>query len=382
MDDTSRCAVLVPVFGSIEPEVDDKLRELANRGYKVRILRGSSQIDLARSTLATRAIRDGFTETMWIDADVVFDPNDVDRIRSHGKPFTAGLYVKKGRKEFAGKFRDGFTGAKFGVGGSLLEMEYVAMGFTHIRAEVYEKIANELSMPSCVGGYEGERVTPYFVPMLVQEGENLCYMSEDFSFCCRARQVGYAPFADTTIFLGHVGKKQFTWNDLAPDQNFESLQLGTSESAPTNESVPMQNESPTTSNSMSGKLYEQLGRKQEVIEAQDAAYQAILDLLAGVVSGEIDPARILVNRTDRSWTMASQGERPAMPGTINGLPVCVVAPNGPSVEELKADKAMLLGAIKALQRGTLQLDEFEINGDDCKVVLKSRNEPVEQPAGT
>lgn len=379
MDSPEQCAVLVPAFGAIEPEVEASLSQLADRGYVVRILRGSSQIDLARSTLATRALRDGFEETMWIDADVAFNPDDVDRIRANNQPFTAGLYVKKGRKEFAGKFKDGTNGATFGIGGSLLEMQYVGMGFTHIRREVYETIASELQLPSCLGGYEGERVTPYFIPAPVQEGEDLCYLSEDFSFCTRARQVGFAPLADTRIKLGHIGKKKYTWDDLVPQQEIDSLCIGVDQAAvdaAKEESAPATQSDP----SMSAKLYEQLGRKQETIEAQDAAYQALMDLLAKVVSGDIATSRLLVNLTARTWEVSAQGERPAMPATVNGQPVCIIAPEAPDfvgeIGKLKADKAMLLGAIEACQRGTLSLDEFEINGDDCKVVLKSRSETV------
>lgn len=77
---------------------------------------------------------------------------------------------------------------------------------------------------------------------------------------------------------------------------------------------------------MSQKLYEQLGRKQERIEDQDAAYGALLDLLAKVVTGEIDRSRVLVNLTDRSWSYAPPGQRPPLPATINGLPQVAVAP--------------------------------------------------------
>jgi len=77
---------------------------------------------------------------------------------------------------------------------------------------------------------------------------------------------------------------------------------------------------------MSDKLYADLGKKQERIEQLDAAYNALLGLLAGVVAGNIDRSRVLVNLTDRSWSLSAAGERPGLPATINGLPECVVAP--------------------------------------------------------
>lgn len=309
--DRSKCVILVPVASGIEPETEACLRELAARGYEVRTLRGSSQVDLARSTLATLAVRDGFEETLWIDADTVFQPEDVERIRRHGKPITAGLYLRKkqGQPEFAAKFV--LPRATFGTGGGLLEMVYVGMGFTHVRREVYEAIGHAL--PSCGGGYEGEKVTPYFLPVLAQEGDGLTYLSEDYSFCLRAKMAGFQVLADTTIKLGHVGRYSYTWDEFAPRRPFESLQLG--------EPAPQE----STEEPMSAKLYEQLGRKQERIEELDTAYDALLGLLAGVVEGSIDRGRVIVNLTERSWSLSPEGQRPAMPATVNGLPKCVVA---------------------------------------------------------
>lgn len=73
-------------------------------------------------------------------------------------------------------------------------------------------------------------------------------------------------------------------------------------------------------------LYAMLGKKQAQLEAQDAAYGSLLQLMASVVSGAVDPARLLINMTERSWMMAPPGQVPPMPATINGLPLCVTAP--------------------------------------------------------
>lgn len=74
------------------------------------------------------------------------------------------------------------------------------------------------------------------------------------------------------------------------------------------------------------QLFERLGRALVEIEDRSNSYATLLDLLAKVVSGEIDPSRVIVNLTDKTWGYAAPGERPPMPATINGLPKCVVAP--------------------------------------------------------
>ena len=46
--------------------------------------------------MATDALSDGYEETMWIDSDVDFHPDSVDRLRSHGlADRLAALYAQR-----------------------------------------------------------------------------------------------------------------------------------------------------------------------------------------------------------------------------------------------------------------------------------------------
>ena len=81
MSPTSHCVILVPVGGAIDPGCEDALRELERRGYVVWRVRGFSAIDAARNQMANDALAQRFDELMWIDSDIVFDPDDVDRLR-------------------------------------------------------------------------------------------------------------------------------------------------------------------------------------------------------------------------------------------------------------------------------------------------------------
>lgn len=217
MNDKSKCVVLVPVARYIEPQTDDLLKQLAGRGYDVRYLRGASMVDLARSTMATQALRDGYEETFWIDSDMAFDPDDVDKIRSHKLPICAGMYPCKGPKRFAGKLMEAGQQVIFGEGGGLIEVDKVGFGFVHIRRQVYEAIM-ERTRPAA-GGYDGREVIPFFRPMISQG----TYLSEDFSFCTRAAMAGFSIKVDTTIKLGHIGNKTYTWDDLASDEQFDTV---------------------------------------------------------------------------------------------------------------------------------------------------------------
>lgn len=227
------CAILIPVHHAIEPECEDALRELSNRGYPVIVLRGSSAIDMARNDLANQAIDAGYEETFWIDADVVFRPDDVDKLRAYNLPFVAGLYPRKGRKGFACKFWPTTEDIVFGIGGGLRSIEYVGFGFTHVRAEVYRKMTSELKLPRVEGGYTlGKKIIPYFLPMILPDVANpdeLVYWAEDASFCKRAQMAGFDVKADTSIRLEHIGPRKWSWEDFGSQPTYNSLKFSTVE---------------------------------------------------------------------------------------------------------------------------------------------------------
>ncbi len=174
-------------------------------------------------------------------------------------------------------------------------MVYVGMGFTYVRAEVYDA----MNLEEVEGGYDGKKVKPFFLPVLADEGRGtLCYLAEDLAFCHRAAQAGFQPMADTTIMLGHVGKYIYTLEDLMPKT----------------QEMDMNEE----------KLLARLARQMIDIEERKEKFGQLINVLANVLKGEVDPSRVLVNLTDQSCFVCAEGESQSMPGTINGLPVCVV----------------------------------------------------------
>jgi hypothetical protein len=221
-----KCAVLVPVASSIEPETGECLQRLAARGYAVRTLRGCAQVDFARAVLATAALDDGFEEVMWIDSDVVFDAGAVDRLRGHGLPLAVGIYPRKGAPHFACTFAAPGT-VVFGEGGGLVEVKYAGMGFMHVRRGVFERMERELKLPRCGGAYDPAKpVVPYFLPAVVPaDGGRWEYLSEDASFCHRARRLGVKVVADTTIRLGHVGRYRYDWDDTTARPSYSTINV-------------------------------------------------------------------------------------------------------------------------------------------------------------
>ena len=185
---------------------------------------GCPNVDIARAEIASQALREGATELMWIDADVQFNPNDVEKLRNHNLPICAGLYPKKGHAEMACHFLPGTERVMLGKQGGLIEMQFVGLGFAHTRAEVYSRMKEQFELPDCNQRF-GPAITPWFQPSVVNDPLCTWYLGEDYSFCTRARMCGFKVMADTSIRLGHIGKYTWTWDDFVGRTTYESLEI-------------------------------------------------------------------------------------------------------------------------------------------------------------
>lgn len=74
------------------------------------------------------------------------------------------------------------------------------------------------------------------------------------------------------------------------------------------------------------ELYAKIGEQHLEIEGLKKRFGKLLNVIADIVRGDIDLSRVMVDLTNQGVSWAPIGQRPAMPATINGLPVCVVAP--------------------------------------------------------
>jgi hypothetical protein len=215
--DRSKCVVLVPVGSHIESECAQALSVLEARGYPVRRVSGYAAIDQGRSQMASDALRDGYEELLWIDSDIGFDPDDVDRLRSHELPIVSAIYPKKGVRALASYLLPETERVQFGVGGGLLEIKYAATGFLLTHRRVYTAMQEQCELPVCNQRF-GRLVVPYFLPLIVPDESGHWYLGEDFAFSERARRCGFVVMADTRIRLSHIGKCGYSWEDAGSDR--------------------------------------------------------------------------------------------------------------------------------------------------------------------
>jgi hypothetical protein len=214
-----RCIVMVPYRDHVEAACEQSLRGLETLGYTVRRSDASAAIDRARSELATQALSEGYEEILWIDSDISFEPESVDRLRGHGYPLVGALFAKRGIAGFGCRFLPETTELTLGEGGGPTPVRYLGTAFLLTHRTVYQDVARLFDLPVCNTPSEAPAV-PYFLPMVIRDPEvGFWYLSEAWSFCERARQAGHTVMVDTSIRLWHLGRYGYGWEDVgAPVQ--------------------------------------------------------------------------------------------------------------------------------------------------------------------
>ena len=83
--------VVVPASHHIEPACEVCLQALEKQQVPVLRAFGQSDIAKARSDLASSALKEGYSAVMWIDSDIVFNPDDVLKLWKHDEPIVGGV---------------------------------------------------------------------------------------------------------------------------------------------------------------------------------------------------------------------------------------------------------------------------------------------------
>jgi hypothetical protein len=88
--------ILIPAYNGITCECQMGVDILCRAGYRVLVERCNADIALARSRLASTALRLGYKHFLWIDSDMCFDPDVVEPLLKSAHELIGGAYVKEG----------------------------------------------------------------------------------------------------------------------------------------------------------------------------------------------------------------------------------------------------------------------------------------------
>jgi hypothetical protein len=182
----------------------------ANLPFEIfgQFLQGQSLISRARNWLTADFLATDYTHCLWVDCDIIFTPQDVERLASHDEAAIVGGFCpfkKDGELSIAAEF---LPGPQTPDERGLLPVRYMGAGFLLVRRDVFERMiaayGPEISYPEPnlgqihhdfwrVGVYRRGREEP---------GR---YLNEDLFFCQNALDLGFSVYGDTQVALKHIG---------------------------------------------------------------------------------------------------------------------------------------------------------------------------------
>ena len=144
---------------------------------------------VARDKVACKAINEGYTHVLWLDADMIFSPDILDDLRFCGKDFVTGLACSR-RPPFVLCVFNHVSDEKGCIAYKMADVpdeafEIQGCGFACVLISVEILKAVMTRFKTC------------FLPMKIY--------GEDLAFCVRARELGYRIFCEPTVRLGHIG---------------------------------------------------------------------------------------------------------------------------------------------------------------------------------
>jgi hypothetical protein len=139
---------------------------------------------------------------MWIDSDIVFNPEQLKKLIGADKDIVSGLYMMSDNKHFATveNMDDEFfkknghyqflTREDLEKKEELFEVDYTGFGFVLIKKGVFEK-------------FEYPWFRPVWTNLEVDGKQVQDFSMEDVAFCKIAKEKGYKILIDPKIIVGH-----------------------------------------------------------------------------------------------------------------------------------------------------------------------------------
>ena len=158
----------------------------------------------ARNQLAKKAVDEGFDRVLWLDSDMVFQPDLFKRLKERldeGHDFVSGIYFSRKQpvhpvfyeeckitKNEAGQTIPMIEPFKDYPENDLFEIQACGFGGVMMNTSIIKAVNDKYGLP--------------FYPILG--------FGEDLAFCYRLKQLGIKMMCDSSIKLGHLGTREIT----------------------------------------------------------------------------------------------------------------------------------------------------------------------------
>lgn len=177
-----------------------------NLDFQIDTLSNESNVNRARNSCAAKFLTGDATHLMFVDADIQFRAEDIVKLVAHNKDIVGGIYPQKTLppKMVVNTLDNGKRE------GDLVEVGTMGTGFMMIKRVVFEAMidqgAHKYTDAIGLSNEENSNQYDFFNCTIDSQGR---YLTEDWSFCRRWRELGGQIWADTTIALAHVGYYRF-----------------------------------------------------------------------------------------------------------------------------------------------------------------------------
>ena len=148
-------------------------------------MHGGTLVYHARDALAEKAINEGFTDVLWLDADMVFNDDLLDDLMFSGKPFVSGIAHGRRAPHRSCLFTEIYPSVQrfTEYPGNTFKVAGCGFGCVLIKTEILKAVK--------------DRHGTCFFP--TRE------LGEDLAFCQRATEGGWEIYAEPAARLGHIG---------------------------------------------------------------------------------------------------------------------------------------------------------------------------------
>ena len=196
-------------FAPFLVSLTDTLRVLdaagvANEFWSVQ---SAAYVDDMRNGHVARFMASDASHFVFLDYDMQWTPDGFMRLLTADQDVVTGNYrVKNAWGRWVSVEKRDADGDLVGIprkdgDGFLLEAEQIAMGFTCIKRNVFERMAEAMPDSWYSQGEDGLKCYDWFTR--IREGRN--HFGEDYSFCRRLKAIGGQMWIDPNITLHHWG---------------------------------------------------------------------------------------------------------------------------------------------------------------------------------
>lgn len=190
-----RTLIAVPAMDTVPTRFAQSLAMLRKVGDCALTFQIGSLVYTSRNELAKKAIAMDSDYVLWLDSDMFFEPDLLERmfktLKEKNLDFLSGLYFRRVppfTPVLFDKLEITDKGAEWSeyndLPADLFEVGGCGFGCVLMKTDIILEVAGKF----------GDMFTP------------MANAGEDLSFCIRARECGYKLYCDPKITLGHVGQ--------------------------------------------------------------------------------------------------------------------------------------------------------------------------------